>query len=739
MTQDSTDPLIAIHQCIRAGRREEAEKRCLALLDAGQAGVAVLLLLGGLQIDRGAPALAIATLRRAVDLEPRNADAALRLAVAQFRSGDNGAARATLEVLVAEHPADAIAAFHLGLLCEQAADVNDAERHYRDALAINPAYGDAQVHLGSLLLRLSRSAEALPLLMRAWNPARPKGDLAAAIARAHLDLGSFERAVEFAGIGTSLAPMASSAWLVLGTALRRTGQALRAQEALGRTLQLAPDNALALAELGCNDINLGHYASGLARLERARVIAPDWTVLRWLDALALPVLPEDADETRRALDRFRDGIDALIADLDGGAREVVDGAGLGLERAQPFNLHYLPADTTQLSRRYGDLVESAMRHIAGDDWFAPVGWRALAHGGKLRVGFVSCELRLHTVTRYFGEWLMRLDRDRFEVHAWHLDEIADEVTKRIAAQVHVLHHEPRMPVLELAAAIREARLDVLVYLDVGMDSRPQMLAALRLAPVQCAAYGHPVTTGLRNVDWFLSGDAMEPAYAQDHYRERLERLPGLGVVPDRPPAPASGAWLERAADRPLLLCLQSLFKLTADFDHALARIAKATDARIVLFEFPLDCANRFIERAGRAFRAQGLEIGRYVTVLGRREYPEFLGGIAAADLVLDSIGFSGGATTLDALSVGTPVVTLEGEFMRGRQTAAMLRLLEADELIAGDIDAYVEIAVALCGDRSRRDALRKRLLQNVGRLFESTAVMPALEAFLWRVASDATG
>jgi protein O-GlcNAc transferase len=737
VTQDPTDSLAAIHQCIRAGRREEAEQRCLVLLDAGKAGIDVLLLLGGLQIDRGALALAVATLQRAVELEPGNGDVLLRLAVAQFRKGEIAAARSTLEGLVAGHPADAVAAFHLGLLCEQAGDAADAERHYRAALAIKPAYGDALAQLGLLLLRLTRSADALPLLTRAWNPARPRGDLAAAIARAHLDLGAFASAIEFAGIGTSLVPGAHPAWVVLGTALRRTGQALRAQEALERALQLAPDNALALAELGCNEIDLGRYASGRERLERARAIAPDWSVLRWLDALALPVLPRDAEEVEQALDRFRGGIDALIADLDSGVPQVVDDAQVGLERAQPFLLHYLPADTTALSLRYGQLVESAMRRVAGDDLSAPPGWRALAHGGKLRVGFVSCELRLHTVTRYFGEWLMRLDRERFEVHAWHLDEIADAVTRRIAAQVHVLHHEPRMPVLELAAAIREAQLDVLVYLDVGMDSRPQMLAALRLAPVQCAAYGHPATTGLGNVDWFLSGDAMEPANAAQHYRERLERLPGIGVVPDRPPAPATGEWLPREAGRPMLLCLQSLFKLTPDFDQAIARIARATDARILFFEFPLHCAGRFIERAGQAFRAQGLDIGRHVTVLGRREYADYLGGIASADMVLDSIGFSGGATTIDALSVGTPVVTLEGAFMRGRQTSAMLRLLGADELVASDINTYVELAIALCGDRNRRDALRARLLENVGRLFESGAVMPALEAFLQRVARDA--
>ena len=92
---------------------------------------------------------------------------------------------------------------------------------------------------------------------------------------------------------------------------------------------------------------------------------------------------------------------------------------------------------------------------------------------------------------------------------------------------------------------------------------------------------------------------------------------------------------------------------------------------------------------------------------------------------------------MDALSVGTPVVTVEGEFMRGRQTSAMLRLLEADELVASDIEDYVEIAIALCRDRVRREGLRVRLKENVERLFDSVEVMPALEAFFKRIAKAA--
>lgn len=731
------DALIAVRQLVIAGRRQEAEQQCLALLDEDASRVPVLLMLGALQVDRGAPLQAVATFNRVIAIEPRNFSAMLQLAVAQFRSGEPMAARATLEVLIVHRPDDAVALFHLGLLCEQASEFDVAERYFRQALKWRSDYVDAAMHLGLLLLRHSRSAEALPLLLGAWNPARPRGDLAAAIARAHLDVGAFSEAVEFSRAATTLVPASASAWLVLGTALRRTNEVLAAQQALLRSIALAPDNPIALAELGCNELSLGDYTSGVQRLQRAREVAPDFALLRWLDALALPVLPNDASVVQLALARFGSAIEALIAALDDTNSSVARDAASGLASAQPFLLHYLPADTTALSLRYGDLVERAMRNVVGDHLADPVEWRALAHGGRVKVGFVSCELRLHTVTRYFSEWIMRLDPGVFEIHAWHLGEDSDAVTLRIADQVHVFHHEPQASPLDLAKAIRDAQLDVLIYLDMGMDSRPQMLAAQRLAPVQCVAYGHPVTSGLRNVDWFLSGAAIEPANAAQHYREQLERLPGLGVVPTRPPAPASGEWLRRVGDRPLLLCLQSLFKLTPEFDQAVARIAKATDAQMVFFEFPIHCVHRFEERLSRAFEAHDLDASRHVRMLPRRDYAEFLGGVAAADLVLDSIGFSGGATSLDALSVGTPVVTIDGEFMRGRQTAAMLRMLGLEALIAADVDAYVEITIALCRDRERRTALRSAIVAGTHLLFEPDDVIPALAAFLQRVANSA--
>ena len=118
-----------------------------------------------------------------------------------------------------------------------------------------------------------------------------------------------------------------------------------------------------------------------------------------------------------------------------------------------------------------------------------------------------------------------------------------------------------------------------------------------------------------------------------------------------------------------------------------------------------------------------------VRLLDERK-PDYLAVVQQADLVLDSPGFSGGGTSLDALGVATPALAFDGCFARGRQTAAMLRLLDLPQLIASDADDYVEKAVALLSDAPERERLRDHLRAHGERLFANPAVVPALEAFL---------
>jgi predicted O-linked N-acetylglucosamine transferase (SPINDLY family) len=335
----------------------------------------------------------------------------------------------------------------------------------------------------------------------------------------------------------------------------------------------------------------------------------------------------------------------------------------------------------------------------------------------------------HTVSRYFTRLIEGLDRDRFDVRVWHGGG-EDDSTRRIAANVSAFV-QTQADALTLAREVRQARLDVLVYPEIGMDPKHQALAGLRLAPVQCTLYGHPATSGSANIDYFFSGAELEPPDADAHYREKLVRLPGLGTQPLPPPAPGDGAWFDGlAGGAPLLLCLQNFIKLIPAFDATLARIAAETGTRIGFFTRNPPLMRVFRARIEAAFVARNVDPAKHLVFLPVQTHANYLAGIARAPLVLDSPWFSGGGTSLDAFRVGTPVLAWEGAMARGRQTSAMLRMMDVRELIVADEDGYVAKASDLICDAGSRDVLRETIRARQSRLFGDDAAVRAFADFL---------
>ena len=235
-----------------------------------------------------------------------------------------------------------------------------------------------------------------------------------------------------------------------------------------------------------------------------------------------------------------------------------------------------------------------------------------------------------------------------------------------------------------------------------MHSVTFALAALRLAPVQCAAWGHPTTTGHPTIDYYLSAAAMESADAASHYSERLVLLPGIGTqyAPPAIPADADRARFALPEGKVLLLCPQSLFKVHPDNDSLLASVLAATrNTMLVLFEGRHPAlTDRFMRRLQAAFAAQGVAIRERAIVLPGLAHPDYLRVNRLCDAMLDTLHWSGGNTSLDALACGLPIVTLPGALMRGRQTAGMLDVIGVPDLIAADRDDYLRIACRLADD-----------------------------------------
>jgi predicted O-linked N-acetylglucosamine transferase (SPINDLY family) len=292
---------------------------------------------------------------------------------------------------------------------------------------------------------------------------------------------------------------------------------------------------------------------------------------------------------------------------------------------------------------------------------------------------------------------------------------------------------------DIAARIASDDLDVIVHPEVGMTPHSYLLAALRLAPTQLAGWGHPVTTGSDAIDGYLTCAMMEPAEAAGHYVEPLVPLPGLGVdyaMPTAPPPTARNTFGLPAAGR-LYLCAQSLFKVHPDMDALLAAILEADpEGVLVFFQATAQAVTeRFAARLQGLLAARGIPARAQVKFLPRMNGAGFRRALSAVDVVLDTVHWSGGNTTLDAFAAGTPVVALPGRFMRGRQSAAMLEAMGLAELVARDANDYVRIAVEAAGDRERNAGLRAAIARERGVLFDRPEAIAALQSALLELAA----
>jgi predicted O-linked N-acetylglucosamine transferase (SPINDLY family) len=274
---------------------------------------------------------------------------------------------------------------------------------------------------------------------------------------------------------------------------------------------------------------------------------------------------------------------------------------------------------------------------------------------------------------------------------------------------------------------------VLIYPGLLMDSTSLQLAAQRLALVQLNSWGHPETSGLATLDYFLSSDLMEPPQADALYTEKLVRLPNLSIYYEPPRASQivmTRAELGLRDSAAAFWCGQSVYKYLPQHDDVFARIAaKAGDCQFVFIRHsgsPL--VNEIFERRlERAFAARGLKAADHCIFLSKLGQAQFVAAMGVCDVFLDSIGWSGCNSTLESLPNDLPIVTTPGPLMRGRHSAAILEMMGLGDTVAATIDDYIAMAVRLAKDPQERQALRRRIAENKHKLFNDRACVTALE------------
>jgi CRISPR-associated protein Csy1 len=559
----------------------------------------------------------------------------------------------------------------------------------------------------------------------------------AVLGERRLRAGQITEAIASFRSATELEPANAVHWLQLGRAHAAKWQHEAAESALERACKLDPTHAAPRLALADVLVQQNRAEAAIDACLLALAAEPDNIPAAVAEALMLPPVYAGTNELTAWRNRFVDGLERLHAKKSQWLRQPR--GVLGVE-ATNFYLAYQGEDDRPLQSSYSDFL-AALLGAAVPELRAPIA-QPRDRPSRTRVGFFSANLKVSTIGDYFGSWITGLPRDRFEVHAILAAGIPDKRTE-LFARASDRFTAIDGSVDQIARAVRQLHLDILVFLDVGMTPWSSLLANLRMAPVQCAAWGHPVTTGGTCVDYFLSCADMEPDEAAVHYRERLVLLPGLGTRYELPPLiePIGREQLGLPPHKRLYLCPQSLFKIHPETDRLLLEIlARDEEAVLVFFAATTEGQRRaFVQRLEAGMKTRGLPPRQQIKLLPLMSHRDFRRVVAVADVMLDTLHWSGGRTSLDALAAGLPIVTLPGKFMRGRQSAAMLRAVGVEELITRDAHEYVGLALRIAADRAYRETLALRIRGGLPRLVGRSEPIDALAEALERLSTPQPG
>lgn len=343
---------------------------------------------------------------------------------------------------------------------------------------------------------------------------------------------------------------------------------------------------------------------------------------------------------------------------------------------------------------------------------------------KIKIGFISNFFQKnHPIGKFINNTIINLDKDKnFEVIVFShsKSELQNEVNTYITLQGRLKDQRKQ---------IAKHRLDVLIYPEIGMHPLTYFLAHARLAPIQCVMGGHPSTTGIKNIDYYLSQKYLEMDSAQEHYSEKLIKFHNLNGYYHKPAIPQeffSKNQLGLSESSTNYLIPSTLQKLHPSFDYILSEIIKKDpNAKLIFFEpssknnmdfFVKDRLLKKIDKKHFSFRKWAKK-------------DEFFSLLYHANAVIEPTIFGFGTTLIEAFSIGTPIVTLPGDFVQSRGAYTYYKAMGVTDLIASDEDEYVKLSIKLAKNKNFRDKIREKILKNNNILYDNNFIIDEYKEF----------
>jgi protein O-GlcNAc transferase len=675
--------------------------------------------------------------RKAITLNPDFADAHYNLAIQLKNAGLLSESIAEYKQTLQMQPGYFDAYINLGSAIleaheiDESIDLQDAVDVYQQAQQLRPESAELYSNLGITFTRLGKYLQAQESFSRALLLDKDFLEARNNLGVVERLLGKSADAVQSFNLVISRDPSYAAAHRNLGNTLASMGRHQDALTCYDKALALSPNSFETTIDAGVSNASLGNLATACTHFRHAQQLKPESIVPLWADTMSsLPNFFFSIKEIEDARQKYTECLQHLVQRCDLTSAANIKDAAEAVGLLQPFFLNLQCLDNKNLQETYGNLVHKIMS-AAYPQWSKPLSMPAKS--ARIRVGIVSRHFSNHSDWKILiSGWLKHLSRQDFEFFGYSNGSVRDTVNEE--ARKLFDHYREGMDFAGSCQQVQNDNLHILLYPEIGQDPTSLRMAALRLAPVQCASWGVPQTTGLPTIDYFLSSDLMEPENGQQHYVEKLIRLPNLSSCYQSPSARPDSSKLASHGvreDATRYLCVNSLLKYLPQFDSVFPRIAKQVpNAQFLFIGKPAELSLKMQQRLQEAFQRHGMQACNHVVFLPPINLNEFAGLVSSGHVYLDSLDFSGCNTTLETLEHCVPVVTMPGLFMRGRQSSGILQMIGLTETIASSVDEYVELAIRLGLDASFHASIKEKISGNRKQLYGDKQCIEALENFL---------
>lgn len=671
---------------------------------------------------------AIAAYEQAFTLLGDSAPASLfeELAAAYLEAGHFAEAERAFRQVIERSPADPKLLFNLGLsLREQQRDA-EAIAWYRRGLELDPQNAAAHYALGRSFHQCERFAEAIASYHKCLSLGPPDAKAAYHLGNACKSLKRLNEAVEAYLKALQWEPDLVPAMYQLGNAYRQLNDLDGARLCLEKVLQRKPGDLTALVCLGnvlrSQDDLLGASAAFKKVITRVSD-KPLWEL--WLATLCPAVFHSAVgiDQYRATLLSKANAIAELEISI---TPEEIGERGC----PPPYYLQFHGRANRPLKEAYARIFNKVQFASAPIDGL-------LKAAGKPRVGFVVTDGHEGVFLRYLAGVLQRIDRECFD------PVIICSAGGELRIRAEIPGNAVETFVIpngfdKIVERVRQGRFSVLYHWEVGSDVTNYFLPFFRLAPVQCTGAGLPDTSGISQIDYFLSSDVCEPERADGHYTERLIRSSSLLTWQRRMSTP-NGAGTKSdfgiGSDEHFYLCPHKIEKFHPDFDGIMAAILKRDPRGILVI--PKDSHGHAARKLHNRLRVAIPHVIERIRFVPHQSVEGYFRLVHAAEVLLDPIHYGGGLTSLDGLSLNKPIVTLPGQFVRGRYTFGFYRTMGVDDCIAATVEDYVAKAVQLGTDREWRSHVEQRIRDTSDVLFESSDSITQYDRILPELVDEA--